>query len=99
MFSNLSRFRLRSCYVPMMSETLQELQAIAVAGGLFTLWRARRDGDTVKVACQCGRRDGARPIWVNSRAWRVDQLADAIDDVARMAADYWRPRDGSRSCN
>ena len=99
MFSNLSRFRLRSCYVPMMSETLQELQAIAVAGGLFTLWRARRDGDTVKVACQCGRRDGARPIWVNSRAWRVDQLADAIDGVARMAADYWRPRDGSRSRN
>ena len=72
-----------------MSAILQELQAIATAGGLRILWRARRDGDGVKVACACGRRDGAFPMWVNSRAWPVDQLAGAIEDAASMAVSYW----------
>lgn len=72
-----------------MSAILQELQAIATAGGLRILWRARRDGDGIKVACACGRRDWAFPMWVNARAWPVDQLEGAIDDAASMAVGYW----------
>lgn len=72
-----------------MPTILQELQAIATAGGLHIKWQARRDGDGVKVACNCGRYDGANPTWVSARAWPIDQLAGAIDDAASMAVGYW----------
>lgn len=75
-----------------MSAILDELQEIASANGFFIYWRARRDGSGVKVACQCGRRDGAKPIWANARAWPADQIAGAIDDAAAMAVSYWRKR-------
>ena len=67
---------------------LDQLLAIATADGMLIRWRARRDGDGVKVACSRGRPEGAWPMWV-TRTWPVDELAAAIDDAALMAVGYW----------